>query len=132
MKIHEAIEKAIEGGYGVLVRPYIKPLVLDVSKMEAETWRNVLDFIESNHLEEKIFLDPLFWQAMGKAMGWGGKTGEHFEQEKFKNGKVKSKCSSCGDRWPYRGNFCWLYHWHCLIDWLAEGKSVESFFEELK
>ena len=54
-----------------------------------------------------IFLDPLFWQALGKAMGWA------------KNHLYK------------RNAITWKDYWHLLIDHLASGKDTESFFKQL-
>lgn len=55
-------------------------------------------------------LDPKFWQSFGKAMGWGYTENvdpsEHHSQEE------------------------WLDQWHNFIDHLAEGKDIESFFEQ--
>lgn len=53
-----------------------------------------------------VFLDPTFWQALGKARGWR-------------------------KDWPTEGSPDWLFHWHRFIDHLAEGKDAESFFESL-
>jgi len=54
----------------VHVKPYILPLVLDVKAMDEDAWDAVLNTIEKERLEEKILLDPLFWQAIGRARGW--------------------------------------------------------------
>lgn len=54
-----------------------------------------------------IFDDPLFWQCLGKSLGWNT-TIRYFSYE-----------------------MRWIYEWHCFIDHLAAGKSIESFFEEL-
>ena len=110
MTIQQAIEKAIEGGYIPFGGEYGK------SKRFLNGW----------HLntEEKciqwgvagqddcdfqlplsdIFLDPLFWQSLGKAMGW--------DKNKYIIGN-------------------WKAHWHRFIDHLVEGKEAESFFEKL-
>lgn len=72
------IELAIEGGYGIQVRPYIKPLITDWSICDDEMKgrsgdynKSIFAFIERECLEEKIILDPLFWQALGRSCGWG-------------------------------------------------------------
>ena len=100
MTIEEAIQRAIEGGWyaqpGTFYRPKGYPHTANEMNLSS------------------IFLDPLFWQALGKAMRW--KTiadigrGPHIRS----------------DTQPE-----WLYHWHSFIDHLAEGKSAESFFQEL-
>ncbi len=94
--MEQAIKKAIqEGGYGK--RNY--------------RWND--DTIEERNLpfleKEEILLDPLFWQALGKAEGW----------EKDGSDTYFSNWTS------------WQYYWHRFIDHLAEGKSADSFFEEL-
>lgn len=61
--------------------------------------------------DDKVFLDPLFWQCLGKARGWGFAP--------YVN-RIK------GDFYPY-----WQYQWHRFIDHLAAGRDTESFFETL-
>ena len=53
----------------------------------------------------QALLSPLFWQALGKSRGW---VVGHFD-----------------------GKPTWLEYWHRFIDHLAEGKSAESYFEQL-
>ncbi len=105
MTIEETITKAIEGGY-------------DGQKYSAL------------NAEELIYLDPTFWQSLGKALGWS--------EGAWGSGLV---CAKCGKPECGRGYWCgqdnwekkepWLYHWHHFIDHLAEGKSPDSFFEAL-
>lgn len=59
------------------------------------------------HYQQSLFLDPLFWQALGKGLGWTWE-GEH-----------------------ETGIPAWNRVWHSFIDHLAEGKDINSFFEEL-
>lgn len=63
---------------------------------------------------DSVFLDPLFWQALGKAEGWV-----------FCNcgGDEEGKCL-------YRGE-SWIYHWHRFIDHLTNGGKPDEFFEKL-
>jgi hypothetical protein len=99
MTIHEVIEKAKEGGYEIPSSRYA-----------------------TKHFNIKvIFLDPSFWQCLGKALGWSD----------------YAVCRDCG-KTQCESNFHqagvkaeWLYHWHRFIDHLAEGGPVESFFETL-
>lgn len=60
--------------------------------------------IENYFLFEAL-LSPQFWKALGKSLGW----------EENDWGKPVA----------------WLYRWHSLIDHLAEGKDIASFFEGL-
>lgn len=57
----------------------------------------------------KAILDPSFWQSLGKAMGWN-----------------KLYYTICHQKVSP-----WLFHWHRLIDHLADGGSIESYFEKL-
>lgn len=79
----------------------------------------------------RILLDPAFWQALGKAMGWG----------KFIWKTASINCNACkavtggscgthGDSIQGSGQR-WLYEWHLCIDHLAEGKSADEFFLSL-
>ncbi len=52
---------------------------------------------------ERIFLDPAFWKALGKAYDWP----------------------------EYTSRPAWKLHWHRFIDHLAEGGSIEDFFKSL-
>lgn len=91
----------------------------------------------------EIFLDPLFWQALGKARGWVGekirmcvgcgvalKWNEQPDMEGRHNLQRNGKQVGCGsDIIEYEGQ--WLIEWHRFIDHLAEGKDTESFFATL-
>jgi len=101
MTIQQAIEKAIEGGL-----------------REGEKWKFVSAnrywavWLDGNGTEttiamEMYFMSPLFWQSLGKAMGW--------RQDE--------------DQWGDRAE--WVSQWHRFIDHLAEGKDAESFFKNL-
>ncbi len=59
MKIQQAVEKAIEGGY----HPEYIPKFLGKVKVEKVE-------IQSCIKSPDYFIDPLFWKSLGKAMGW--------------------------------------------------------------
>lgn len=105
MTIQQAIEKAIEGGYP-------KP-------------GNFTGTYESPYTSH--FLNPLFWQSLGKSMGWEKATCEHHGN--CIDGRSGIHCRE------WEENNCiekkWLEHWHRFIDHLAEGKDAESFFDSL-
>lgn len=96
MTIKKAIQLAIEGGY------------------ENSGWGY-----------EKDFLDPSFWQSLGKAKDWKGACGH---------------CLAPTIQTCLRYMFCeeaevidrWKAEWHSLIDHLADGGTIESFFKELE
>lgn len=57
----------------------------------------------------QILLDPTFWTSLGKGMGWGGEN----------------------NLAPEMRLWTWKDYWHSLIDHLAQGKDIESFFAAL-
>lgn len=75
--------------------------------------------------EEQVFLDPSFWQSLGKALEWVDL--QLLGYEAF----VKNTDQGTGvvkfDE-PIKD---YLYHWHRFIDHLAEGNAPETFFESL-
>lgn len=100
----EAIQKAIEGGW--------KPTGYGKFSDNAISYK--VQAVMKIKYKERIFLDPLFWKALGKSLGWDElEDGRKWESAKFGFMPV---CK---------------YRWHCFIDHLADGKSAESFFEEL-
>lgn len=88
--MEKVIQKAIEGGW--VAKCCFKP---------EKNW---------HWYKGDIFLDPLFWQALGKAMGWG-----------------KKMVSDKGVRMRDTSN----YYWHHFIDHLASGENADDFFKEL-
>ena len=110
----KAIKKAIEGGYDFDFKWSGKENAspnLKVALLQAE--------------QEILLLDPLFWQALGKV-----------------DGVMGTKCYECAEckqdikdtlKWlkSFDGEPCWRHAWHSFIDHLAEGKDINSFFEEL-
>jgi len=65
-----------------------------------------------------FLIDPEFWKALGKSLGWN-------IQEKQYTDTSKSTSTS---EYITDG---WLFQQHALTDHLAEGGDVTSFFEEL-
>jgi hypothetical protein len=97
MTIQEAVKKSIEHGYSL-------------RGIGPSGFYELLDRYSSD-----VFLDHLFWQSLGKAMGWDG-------FEVFTCG--------CSDVRKMKGQRrIWIGKWHRFIDHLAEGKDAESFFE---
>lgn len=108
MKIEQAIKYAIEGGYNQ---------------------NNLYPSMKRNYIEiNEALLDPKFWQALGKSRGW----------KNHRNDSDSLRCTVCGRAIEYQineENECfknaYLYYWHNLIDALAEGKTIEDYFEKL-
>lgn len=80
------IKKAIEGGYSIQQSYYARPVVFtklkslneytatfeldDTTFIEDEFGKEKEVAVTSSHQTKPIFLDPLFWRALGKACGW--------------------------------------------------------------
>lgn len=103
MTTKQAIEKAIEGGY---------------------EWNGEIPPMYDMLCE--IVLDPLFWQCLGKGMGW--KNHYHLYESGCGNGVI------CKLPDQHLNNYReeWGYHWHRLIDHLANGKTILDFFDGLE
>lgn len=97
----EAIQKAIEGGYKATT-----------------TWKNTFthDVEERANTASVILLDSLFWQALGRALGWPKKA-----EPKESKGSIVNLLFETH----------WRYQWHLFIDHLASGESTEEFFTTL-
>ncbi len=70
-----------------------------------------------------VVIDPLFWQALGKAKGWNV---EHITKDgdTAKNHRGYRICSKfCGKEW--------LYHSTQFFDLLMTGGDIEKFWEDL-
>lgn len=98
MTIQQAIQKAIDGGW--------KSGNQHFYEFESGARENL----------SSIFLQPLFWQSLGKSLGWK-------DCEKGFSGKGDDEHS-----WQCRE---WEHRWHDFIHHLVEGKSIKSYFEQL-
>lgn len=78
-------------------------------------WKNEELFSESKGVQRYVCLDPLFWQSLGRGLGW------------------KTACYKSLDTDGLEKDFqgAWVWYWHRFIDHLAEGKDIESFFNNL-
>lgn len=152
----EAIQKAIEGGYDFSRKLRSAGLgdgVWELKKPDEVVVRRKEVLIDYSEIVKYHFPlsmvreDPLFWQALGKSLGWG--VVKNVTKKKCKecmgygytlgeNGE-EYDCYTCGNTGrevteeivpsPWKNN--WKYFWHQFIDHLAEGKDPEEFFKEL-
>lgn len=118
MTIQEAINKANEGGYHIHGSDGMETSY-DGASDEFSAWTrkdNLSTFLVPT---EETFLDPHFWQALGRTLGWSERcdlaiTCVHGEEE----------CRQC------RGSY-WMFQLHCFIQAIAEGNTPEAFFGHL-
>src|SRR4029453_6753152 len=118
MMIQEAIDKAKEGGYHIYGSDGMDT-DYEGATTDYSAWTrkdNASSFLVPT---EETFLDPRFWQALGRALGWSEVCDltiicVHGEEE----------CSRC------RGYY-WMYQWHCFIQAIADGNTPGAFFARL-
>lgn len=123
MTIKTAINKAIEGGYKKYkdtefdsIKEVIGSDLINLIKVN-------LDSTSCSTISlQEMLLDPSFWQALGKSMGWGICI-NHNKDERIP--RALQGCDGCMDADDEN------YYWHKLIDHLSEGKSLEDFFKKL-
>lgn len=68
---------------------------------------------------DSIFLDPLFWEALGKSLGW---------EKKTVRGKL---CGIEGCTGKHLEGTDWKDQMHRFVDALSEGQTPDEFFKEL-
>lgn len=120
MTVPQAIEKSVAGG-----------------------WKNLamkehVEFMQKHNLKLKLIksavaealLDPDFWRALAKTEGWNKDFQTHLcsynAVSRIGNADDCEFCEGQGDDDAY-----WKDKWHRLIDHLADGGSIEGFFETL-
>src|SRR2546426_10167398 len=115
----EALEKCYTVHRGLLRRLRVGVVVDSNSTTTLRQKPFSVSAFWRRYCTEETFLDPQFWQALGRALGWSEAcdlaiTCVHGEEE----------CHRC------RGYY-WMYQWHCFIQALANGNTPEAFFERL-
>jgi hypothetical protein len=115
MTIDETITHAVKEGYQVSVFDGID-MCYDRANTEWSVWSRADNDSSFMVPVEAMFLDPLFWQALGRALRW-----DHAIKtiRVVDNGRP-TMVTSTGQSW--------LSHWHGFIDHLARGHTAESFF----
>lgn len=102
MTTKQFIEKAIDGGYN----GYPKPFCMECGGYQTPNGQT------------SMFLDPEAWKAVGRMEEWDGLDGFRI------NGNRAFYMH--GRDWPG-----WKTAMHCLIDALAEGKTIEQYLASL-
>lgn len=118
MIIQEAVTKATQGGYHLHAADGMDTDYVGANS-EYSVWTrkdNASSFIVP---VADMFLDPRFWQALGRGLGW--------EKEVRTVHAVENGRSTLVTRTGHH----WLSHWHRFIDSLAEGHTPDAFFATL-
>lgn len=113
----QAIKKAIEGGY-------------TFHKIEGTQWfkKTGMKSYKNVHITE-VFLDPLFWQCLGKSMGWNADNSHRCSLNHIERLGKSIACTFCEGQG--KDGIYWLTQWHTLIDHLASGGDVEGYLKSL-
>jgi hypothetical protein len=98
--MEEVIKKAIKGGW----KPAEYRERSHFRTRGRHRWNK--NTVSSSITTHEILLDPLFWQALGKALGWETVSGSNMNHE-------------------------WTQQWHSFIGHLIMGKDPELFFKDL-
>lgn len=139
--MEEAVKRAIEGGWDnpiqsvldmgnevdniSVVDDNITVVLWIKNKKESGVPTNELNQTTARRNIYKVLLDPLFWQAIGKAEEWVGYECPISEEHHFMT--TEALCSECKSELQTKE----LYYWHRFIDHIAEGNDLDSFFKQL-
>jgi hypothetical protein len=111
MTLEQALHKALEGGWGNV------PPHTEFRSVAVEHDTIVLHVYDRQRRHRDYctyslglaLLDPLFWQALGGALGWAeGVAPKYLVYQQW-----------------------WIQPWHRFIEHLAHGGSIAAFFETL-
>ena len=122
----QAIQKAIEGGWKkdwYFSHFNNDEVAFGDTKQDSEN--NPCHYLNRG----QILLDPLFWQCLGKSLGWRERCIDCWDRKDmtFKSNEY----DMCGAGSHNDDRKVWKFVWHSFIDHLAEGKDVEEFFNNL-
>ena len=118
MTIQEAINKAVAGGYHIRGSDGMDTYY-EGANSEFSAWTRTDN--ESSFMvpTEETFLDPKFWQALGRIFGWSEVC------------DLALLCVYGEEEGQWSRGYYWMYQWHCFIQALADGKTPETFFAHL-
>jgi hypothetical protein len=105
------------------------------------------DVQQFSDVTAEILLDPKFWQALGKTMGWEKENEEVYIELPEMQEERRLKLMDIEDNEgvilrrenlgvivaPYALNkkYSWRKEWHRMIDALASDQTIEQYFETL-
>jgi hypothetical protein len=118
MTIQEALHKATEGGYHIDGSDGIATYY-EGANNEYSAWTRTDNESTFVVAVEATFLDPAFWQALGRALGWTERC------------DLAILCGHGEDEGQKSRGYYWMYQWHCFIQALADGNTPEAFFARL-
>jgi hypothetical protein len=118
MTIAETLSKAVAGGYHIHGSDGVATTYVGASRKFSAWTRHDNDSTFLVPVEE-TFLDPRFWQALGRTLGWQDACDLSISYE-----QGHAECRRCHGAY-------WMYQWHCFIQAIADGHTPEVFFAHL-
>lgn len=118
--IKQAIEDAIKGGWPVFDSGPVEITGVNWNMIGAQH-----NGVYKLWPLASALIDPLFFQAIGKARGWKEFVCEKCGGDYGEEGCVRSHINSSSEMDTQ------LYHQHRLVDHLAASNDIESFFASL-
>ena len=118
MTITEALDTAVAGGYHMHGSDGMATTYVGASRKFSAWTRHDNDSSFLVPVEE-TFLDPRFWQALGRALGWQASC------------ELSISCRQGHEEACRCRGFYWMYQWHCFIQAIAEGNTPDVFFAHL-
>ena len=118
MTIQEAINTAGAGGYHLHGSDGVATIYSGANS-EYSAWTrtdNHSSFMVAVH---ETFLDPAFWQALGRALGWEAAC------------ELAISCVHGHEECRHCHGYYWMYQWHCFIQQMAQGHPPDAFFASL-
>lgn len=137
--MEKAIKLAIEGGYkyncgkGLFTKGDGTKCTFSGVNTDWTVWTRLDNDSSICVSHEDTLLDPLFWQALlpDKDIKCWACNGEKYFEDFFTKEIDKEKpCGNCKMKGT-QVKTIWLKSWHDFIDHIADGKSVDSFFNEI-
>ena len=128
MKIDEAIKIAAENGYYDEFSFVSDNFIVDHATENIVTFYNKYSKSKRNRYTHRILMNPLFWQALGNGLEW--MTSGTFRVETVKPIYIPSPEILNEHKTVI---YCdeWLYRWHQLINHLADGGTIDEYFENI-
>ena len=135
--MNEAIKLAKEHGYE---SPIPVAMVNDETKKHTQEW--LLNVFMQDYFSPMVTSDPLFWQALGKALGWNGEHEWYYKGEQadpnYRYSFTHASCINCNqlDTIAGRKSNCekgnnWLNQalWYHKVN--LTGGDTEKFWKDL-
>jgi hypothetical protein len=118
MTIQEAVNTAVAGGYHIHGSDGIATVYTGANS-EYSAWTRTDNHSSFMVPVQETFLDPAFWQALGRAFGWEAAC------------DLAIICVHGHEEYHRCHGSYWMYQWHCFIQHIAHGQTPDAFFASL-